>query len=56
MPTRRRFGPSVEKSIAMAYVETPASAMGTDLAVEIRGQGRPARVVKTPFHPSRVKK
>jgi len=24
--------------------------------VEIRGQAKPARVVKTPFHPSRVKK
>jgi aminomethyltransferase len=54
--TSGTFGPSVEKSIAMAYVETPLSSVGTDLAVEIRGQARPARVVKTPFHPSRVKK
>ncbi len=54
--TSGTFGPSVEKSIAMAYVEAPLSAVGTELAVEIRGQGRPARVVKTPFHPSRVKK
>jgi aminomethyltransferase len=54
--TSGTFGPSVEKSIAMAYVETPLSAIGTELDVEIRGQGRPARVVKTPFHPSRVKR
>jgi aminomethyltransferase len=54
--TSGTFGPSVEKSIAMAYVETPASAIGTELGVEIRGQARSARVVKTPFHPSRVKK
>jgi aminomethyltransferase len=54
--TSGTFGPSVEKSIAMAYVETPLSSVGTDLDVEIRGQARPARVVKTPFHPSRVKK
>jgi aminomethyltransferase len=54
--TSGTFGPSVEKSIAMAYVETPLAAIGTVLDVEIRGQARPARVVKTPFHPSRVKK
>jgi aminomethyltransferase len=54
--TSGTFGPSVQKSIALAYVETPLSAIGTDLDVEIRGQARPARVVKTPFHPSHVKK
>jgi aminomethyltransferase len=54
--TSGTFGPSVEKSIAMAYVETPLAPVGTELEVEIRGQGRPARVVKTPFHPPRVKK
>ena len=54
--TSGTFGPSVEKSIAMAYVETPLAAVGTALDVEIRGQARPARVVKTPFHPSHVKK
>jgi aminomethyltransferase len=54
--TSGTFGPSVEKSIALAYVDTPHAAIGTEVAVEIRGQGRPARVVKTPFHPSRVKK
>jgi len=54
--TSGTYGPSVEKSIAMAYVETPLAAVGTEVEVEIRGQGRPARVVKTPFHPSRVKK
>jgi len=54
--TSGTFGPSVQKSIAMAYVETPLAAIGTELQVEIRGQAHPARVVKTPFHPSRVKK
>ncbi len=54
--TSGTWGPSVEKSIAMAYVESALAAVGTALAVEIRGQARPARVVKTPFHPSRVKK
>jgi aminomethyltransferase len=54
--TSGSYGPSVERSIAMAYVATPASAVGTELGVEIRGQARAARVVKTPFHPSKVKK
>ena len=54
--TSGTFGPSVERSIAMAYVATPQAAVGTDLGVDIRGQARAAKVVKTPFHPSRVKK
>jgi glycine cleavage system aminomethyltransferase T len=40
----------------MAYVASAHAALGTQLGVEIRGQARPARVVKTPFHPSRVRK
>jgi glycine cleavage system aminomethyltransferase T len=40
----------------MAYVATALANTGTALAVEIRGQAKPARVVKTPFYPSRVKK
>ena len=54
--TSGTFGPSVERSIAMAYVASPHSAVGTELGVEIRGQAKAARVVRTPFHPSRVKK
>jgi aminomethyltransferase len=54
--TSGTFGPSVERSIAMAYVTAAHGAVGTELGVEIRGQAKPARVVKTPFHPPRVKK
>jgi aminomethyltransferase len=54
--TSGTFGPSVERSIAMAYVAGAHGAIGTELGVEIRGQAKAARVVKTPFHPSRVKK
>jgi aminomethyltransferase len=54
--TSGTFGPSVERSIAMAYVATPHAAVGTEVGVEIRGQVKPAHVVKTPFHPSKVKK
>jgi aminomethyltransferase len=54
--TSGSFGPSVERSIALAYVETAHAAIGTELGVEIRGHARPARVVRTPFHPPKVKK
>ncbi|TMQ15648.1 MAG: glycine cleavage system aminomethyltransferase GcvT [Candidatus Rokuibacteriota bacterium] len=54
--TSGSYGPSVDRYIAMAYVATPHAAVGTDVGVEVRGQVRAARVVKTPFHPSRVKK
>src|SRR5262245_25804846 len=54
--TSGSYGPSVDRSIALAYVETAHAAMGSELAVEIRGQARPARVVRTPFYPSKVKK
>ncbi|HSB61863.1 MAG TPA: glycine cleavage system aminomethyltransferase GcvT [Vicinamibacteria bacterium] len=54
--TSGSFAPSLERGIAMAYVASADAAVGTELAVEIRGQPRAARVVRTPFHPSRVKK
>jgi aminomethyltransferase len=54
--TSGSYGPSVDKYIAMAYVAAPLAAVGTDLGVEIRGQVKPARVVRTPFRPARVKK
>ena len=54
--TSGSYGPSVDKYIAMAYVETPLTSVGTELAVEIRGQAKAARVVRTPFYASKVKK
>src|SRR5712691_5741269 len=54
--TSGSYGPSVDKSIALAYVATAHAAVGTELGVDIRGQARPARVVKTPFQPPRVKR
>jgi aminomethyltransferase len=54
--TSGSYGPSCDRYIAMAYVATPQAAVGSEVGVEIRGQAKPARVVKTPFHPSRVKK
>jgi aminomethyltransferase len=54
--TSGSYGPSVDKYIAMAYVATSHAAIGTDLGVEIRGQVKPVRIVRTPFYPPRVKK
>jgi len=54
--TSGSYGPSVDRYIAMAYVASAHAAVGTELGVEIRGQAKSGRVVKTPFHPSRVKK
>src|SRR5687767_1469336 len=54
--TSGSFGPSVERSIGIGYVPSAMSAVGSELAVEIRGAEHAARVVKTPFHPSHTKK
>jgi aminomethyltransferase len=54
--TSGSYGPSVDKSIAMAYLETELAAVGTAVDVEIRSHARSARVVRTPFHPPHVKK
>src|SRR6202171_5786436 len=54
--TSGSFGPSVERSIGIGYVPSALTAAGSELAVEIRGAVHGARVVKTPFYPSRTKK
>ncbi|HEY8825722.1 MAG TPA: glycine cleavage system aminomethyltransferase GcvT [Candidatus Limnocylindria bacterium] len=48
--TSGTYGPTVEKNIALAYVPTPLSKVGTTLGVRIRGKDVPATVVKTPFY------
>src|SRR5437879_12477604 len=45
--TSGSYGPSVDKYIAMAYVETALAAVGTALAVGVRGPAQAARVAKT---------
>ena len=48
--TSGSFSPSLERAIAMAYVETARSPLGTPLDV-VAGAGRlPTRVVKRPFY------
>ncbi|HVQ75573.1 MAG TPA: glycine cleavage system aminomethyltransferase GcvT [Candidatus Binatia bacterium] len=54
--TSGSYAPSLDRFIAMGYVRADLAPVGTELAVEVRGTSRRARVVRTPFHPSRVKK
>jgi aminomethyltransferase len=42
--------PFLKKNIALAYVPPEFAALGTELKVEIRGQGVKAQVVSTPFY------
>jgi len=48
--TSGTFSPTLQRPIAMAYVHPQYSAVGTELAVDIRGTVEPAKVVKLPFY------
>ncbi len=48
--TSGSYAPFLKKNIALAYVPPDYSAVGSELAVEIRGQAVKARVVPTPFY------
>ncbi|HEX2501010.1 MAG TPA: glycine cleavage system aminomethyltransferase GcvT [Methylomirabilota bacterium] len=54
--TSGSYGPSVDRYIGIGYVPPSLAAAGSAIAVEVRGRGHAARVVKTPFHPPRVKR
>lgn len=46
-------GPTLGKAIALAYIPTELSKIGTIVEVEIRGKLYPAKVVKKPFYKSK---
>ena len=48
--TSGTFGPTVQKSIAMAYVDAAHAGNGTQLSVDLKGTPNPARVVPLPFY------
>lgn len=48
--TSGTFGPTLQKSIAMAYVDANYSAEGTQLSADLKGEMNPARVVTMPFY------
>ena len=47
------FSPSLERPIAMAYVESALAAPGTKLEIDVRGKRLSASVVPMPFVPHR---
>ena len=50
------FGPSVNRPLAMGYVETAHAVPGTKVAVVVRGKALPAEVTALPFVPHRYKR
>lgn len=48
--TSGSFAPTLEKSIAMAYLSPEATQVGLELTVDIRGMATPAQVVPLPFY------
>jgi aminomethyltransferase len=54
--TSGSYAPTVDRFIGMGYVAAGRSTVGTEIQVEVRGAQHAARVVRTPFYPSRVKK
>lgn len=48
--TSGTFSPTLQKSIAMAYVPPGSATVGTELAIDIRGSRESARVVTLPFY------
>jgi aminomethyltransferase len=44
------FAPTLQKAIAMAYVEPACARAGAECAVDVRGNAEPARVVPLPFY------
>lgn len=54
--TSGTFSPCLKAPIAMGYVETPYAAVGTAVAVEVRGKLQPAQIAKMPFVPHKYYK
>jgi aminomethyltransferase len=48
--TSGTYAPFLQKSIGLCYLPSSRAAVGTELAVEIRGRRTAARVVATPFY------
>lgn len=48
--TSGTFSPTLERPIAMGYVEPAVAKPGTQVAVDIRGRVEPAEIVKLPFY------
>lgn len=51
--TSGTFSPCLKAPIAMGYVETPSSKVGTEISLKIRGKMQKGQVTKMPFVESR---
>ncbi|MCL4517288.1 MAG: glycine cleavage system aminomethyltransferase GcvT [Firmicutes bacterium] len=54
--TSGSMSPTLGENIGLGYVEAGYAPVGTRIAVEIRGKGAGAQVVRTPFVESHIKK
>jgi aminomethyltransferase len=50
------FGPTLNAPVAMGYLPTALSAVGTQVFADVRGQRLPLRVAATPFVPNTYKR
>lgn len=48
--TSGTFAPTVQKAIAMGYIEPALAAVGTPLQIDVRGKAEAAKVVALPFY------
>ena len=48
--TSGTFSPTLQKSVAMAYVDAALAEVGTELEVDIKGEANAAKVVPLPFY------
>ncbi len=48
--TSGTFGPTLQKSIAMAFVDAAHATEGAQLSVDLKGTPNPAKIVKLPFY------
>jgi len=48
--TSGTFSPTLDRPIAMGYIEPALAAPGTDVAIDVRGRPEPARIVALPFY------
>jgi aminomethyltransferase len=53
--TSGTFSPTLQESIAMAYVRPEWASPGTEMSVDVRGRQEPARVTTLPFYRRSVK-
>jgi aminomethyltransferase len=54
--TSGTMSPSLNKAIGLGYVSTEVARVGMEVQIDIRGRPTLARLTRTPFYPSQVRK